>query len=105
MLRIRPLNPHGDERGNAGRLEPSGPWDACYDSKQPEILKVPMMISGRSLEAATALLTGAFGAAVVVSSLDNGIGWSAAGVDSGTFPFIFRLVIFGGRVFNLLQGR
>ena len=38
------------------------------------------MVSGRSLEAATALITGVFGAAVVVSSLDNGIGWSAAGV-------------------------
>ena len=63
-----------------------------------------MMVSGRSLEAGTALLTGAFGAAVVVSSLDNGIGWSAAGVESGTFPFIFGLVILAGSVFNLVQG-
>lgn len=62
------------------------------------------MISGRSLEAATALLTGAFGAAVVVSSLDNGIGWSAAGVDAGSFPFLVGLVIVGGSIFNLLQG-
>ncbi len=57
-----------------------------------------MMVSGRSLEAATALITGAFGAAVVVSSLDNGIGWSAAGVESGTFPFIVGLVILAGSV-------
>ena len=63
-----------------------------------------MMVSGRSLEAATALITGAFGAAVVVSSLDNGIGWSAAGVESGTFPFIVGLVILAGSVFNLMQG-
>jgi len=63
-----------------------------------------MMVSGRSLEAATALITGAFGAAVVVSSLDNGIGWSAAGVESGTFPFIVGLVILAGSVFNLVQG-
>jgi hypothetical protein len=63
-----------------------------------------MMVSGRSLEAATALLTGAFGAAVVVSSLDNGIGWSAAGVDAGTFPFIVGLIIFVASVFNLVQG-
>jgi hypothetical protein len=63
-----------------------------------------MMVSGRSLEAGTALLTGAFGAAVVVSSLDNGIGWSAAGVESGTFPFMFGLVILAGSVFNLVQG-
>ena len=62
------------------------------------------MVSGRSLEAATALITGVFGAAVVVSSLDNGIGWSAAGVDSGTFPFIVGLVIVAGSLFNLVQG-
>src|SRR5882762_3869081 len=63
-----------------------------------------MMVSGRSLEAGTALLTGAFGAAVVLSSRDNGIGWSAAGVDAGTFPFIVGLIIFGGSVFNLVKG-
>ena len=62
------------------------------------------MISGRGLEAATALLTGAFGAAVVVSSLDNGIGWSAAGVEAGTFPFIVGLIILSGSLFNLVQG-
>jgi hypothetical protein len=62
------------------------------------------MVSGRSLEAGTALLTGAFGAAVVVSSLDNGIGWSAAGVDAGTFPFIVGLIILSGSAFNLVQG-
>ena len=63
-----------------------------------------MMISGRGLETATALLTGAFGAAVVVDSLDNGIGWSVAGVESGTFPFIVGLIILSGSVFNLAQG-
>jgi hypothetical protein len=62
------------------------------------------MISGRSLEAGTALITGAFGAAVVISSLDNGIGWSAAGVDAGTFPFIVGLIILSGSIFNLVQG-
>jgi hypothetical protein len=62
------------------------------------------MISRRSLETATALLTGAFGTAVVLSSRDNGIGWSAAGVDAGTFPFIVGLIIFGGSVFNLVKG-
>src|ERR1700704_5972452 len=66
--------------------------------------RVRMMVSGRSLEAATALITGAFGAAVVVSSLDNGIGWSSAGVESGTFPFIVGLVIAAGSLFNLVQG-
>ena len=62
------------------------------------------MVSRRSLETATALLTGAFGAAVIISSLDNGIGWSSAGVDAGTFPFIVGLVIFCGSLFNLVQG-
>jgi hypothetical protein len=62
------------------------------------------MVSGRSLETATALLTGAFGLAVVVSSLDNGIGWGAGGVDAGTFPFIVGLIILGGSIFNLVQG-
>jgi putative tricarboxylic transport membrane protein len=63
-----------------------------------------MMVSRRSLETATALLTGGFGAAVVISSYGNGIGWSAAGVDSGTFPFIVGLIILSGSVFNLVQG-
>jgi Tripartite tricarboxylate transporter TctB family len=63
-----------------------------------------MMVSRRSLETATALLTGAFGAAVVVSSSSNGIGWSAAGVDAGTFPFIVGLIILSGSIFNLVQG-
>jgi hypothetical protein len=63
-----------------------------------------MMVSRRSLETATALLTGAFGAAVVVSSYGNGIGWSGAGVDPGTFPFIVGLIILSGSIFNLMQG-
>src|SRR3982074_2471548 len=63
-----------------------------------------MMVSRRSLETATALLTGGFGAAVVISSYGNGIGWSAAGVDPGTFPFIVGLIILSGSIFNLVQG-
>jgi hypothetical protein len=62
------------------------------------------MVSGRSLEAGTASITGIFGAAVAISSLDNGIGWSAAGVDAGTFPFIIGLIILGGSIVNLVQG-
>jgi hypothetical protein len=62
------------------------------------------MISRRSLETATALLTGAFGAAVMISSLDNGIGWSSAGVDAGTFPFMFGIIIFLGSLYNLARG-
>src|SRR6476661_7124440 len=62
------------------------------------------MVSRRSLETATVLLTGAFGAAVVISSYGNGIGWSSAGVDPGTFPFIVGVIILGGSLFNLVQG-
>jgi hypothetical protein len=62
------------------------------------------MISRRALELATAVLTGSFGVAVVVSSLDNGIGWSRAGVDAGTFPFLIGLVIVLGSVYNLVRG-
>jgi membrane-associated HD superfamily phosphohydrolase len=62
------------------------------------------MVSGRNLETATALLTGVFGLAVVISSIDNGIGWSAAGVESGSFPFIVGLIILGSSLFNLVQG-
>ena len=63
-----------------------------------------IMVSQHSLETGTALLTGAFGAVVVVSSYGNGIGWSAAGVDPGTFPFIVGLIILSGSIFNLAQG-
>src|SRR5258708_6070574 len=62
------------------------------------------MISRRALELATAVLTGSFGVAVAVSSLDNGIGWSSAGVDSGTFPFVIGLVIVLGSLYNLVRG-
>ncbi|WP_247409694.1 hypothetical protein [Bradyrhizobium sp. 150] len=54
------------------------------------------MISRRALELATAVLTGSFGVAVVISSLDNGIGWSSAGVDAGTFPFLTGIIIVLG---------
>ncbi|GMP01914.1 MULTISPECIES: tripartite tricarboxylate transporter TctB family protein [Bradyrhizobium] len=62
------------------------------------------MISRRALELATAVLTGGFGVAVVVSSLDNGIGWSSAGVEAGTFPFLTGIVIVLGSLYNLARG-
>jgi hypothetical protein len=62
------------------------------------------MISRRALELATAILTGSFGAAVVISSRDNGIGWSSAGVDSGTFPFLTGIIIVLGSLYNLVRG-
>jgi hypothetical protein len=62
------------------------------------------MISRRALEVFTAALTGTFGAAVVVSSIDNGIGWSAEGVDAGTFPFVTGVIIVAGSAYNLVLG-
>lgn len=62
------------------------------------------MISRRALELATAILTGSFGVAVVVSSLDNGIGWSSAGVEAGTFPFLTGIIIVLGSFYNLARG-
>jgi hypothetical protein len=62
------------------------------------------MFSRRALEALTASLTGAFGIAIVVQSLDNGIGWSSAGVESGTFPFITGVIVTVGSLYNLVRG-
>jgi len=62
------------------------------------------MISRRALELATAILTGSFGVAVAVQSLDNGIGWSSEGVESGTFPFLTGIIIVAGSLYNLVRG-
>lgn len=62
------------------------------------------MFSRRALEALTAAITGAFGIAIVVQSLDNGIGWSSAGVDSGTFPFMTGLIVVAGSLYNMVRG-
>jgi hypothetical protein len=59
------------------------------------------MITRRGLEIATAALTGAFGAAVVVSSIEIGSGWSTGGVEAGTFPFVTGLLICAGSAVNL----
>jgi hypothetical protein len=61
------------------------------------------MLSRRALETLTAAITGAFGVAVVVSSLDNGIGWSSSGVESGTFPFMTGLIVTAGSLYNLVR--
>ena len=62
------------------------------------------MISRRALESVTAVLTGGFGAAVIISSLGNGIGWGSDGVDPGTFPFITGVIILAGSLYNLVRG-
>ena len=62
------------------------------------------MISRRALEIAAAALTGIFGVVVVISSIENGIGWSSAGVDAGTFPFLTGIIIVLGSLYNVAQG-
>lgn len=62
------------------------------------------MISQRAIELTTAAITGLFGVAVIVSSLDNGIGWGERGVDAGTFPLIVGAAIALGSVYNLARG-
>jgi hypothetical protein len=62
------------------------------------------VIGRRTLETATALLTGAFGLAVVVSSFQNGIGWSSAGVEAGSFPFLTGSIVVAASAGNLLHG-
>ncbi len=62
------------------------------------------MLTRRVLEVATATLTGAFGTAVMVSSLGNGIDWSESGVESGTFPFITGTIILAASLYNLVRG-
>jgi len=62
------------------------------------------MISRRQLEAITALVTGAFGVAILVQSLRIGVGWTGAGVGSGTFPAIASGLIIAGSLYNLVRG-
>jgi hypothetical protein len=62
------------------------------------------MISRRLLEILTASLTGVFGLAVAISSVENGIGWSSDGVDAGTFPFVTGVIILAASLYNLGRG-
>lgn len=62
------------------------------------------MISQRAVELTVAALAATFGVAVVVSSLYNGIGWSEAGVDAGTFPFLIGILIVLGSAYNFVCG-
>jgi hypothetical protein len=61
------------------------------------------MISRRTLEVATAALTGAFGVAIVVSSLDIGVRWTSRGVGSGTFPLLAGVLIVAGSLYNMAR--
>ncbi len=51
------------------------------------------MITRSSAEAATALATAAFGAAIAKGALEFGIGWDSAGPQPGTFPFYIGTIV------------
>lgn len=61
------------------------------------------MITRRALEVATAALTGSFGAAILISSLGIGVGWTSRGLGSGAFPAIAGALIVAGSLYNLLR--
>ena len=61
------------------------------------------MISRRALEVFVAALTGLFGAAILVSSISIGAGWTARGPGSGAFPAIAGALIVAGSLYNLLR--
>ena len=54
------------------------------------------------MEAAVALLTGAFGIAVCYGSVEAGAGWTDMGPDAGYFPFYIGLLIIFGSLMNLV---
>ncbi len=60
-------------------------------------------ISRFAMETAVALLTGAFGIAVVYGSIEAGAGWTDMGPDAGYFPFYIGLLIVFGSAMNLLH--
>ncbi len=55
------------------------------------------------MEAAVSLLTGAFGIAVVVGSIEAGAGWTEMGPDAGYFPFYIGLLILFGSLVNFVH--
>lgn len=62
------------------------------------------MVSRRSLEVVTALLTGAFGTAILVGSIAIGVAWTPRGLGAGAFPAIAGALIVAGSLWNLVAG-
>ena len=62
----------------------------------------PAHVSRFAAETATALVTLALGAAIVVGAREYGTGWTAAGPQPGTFPFCVGLIVVAASVGNLV---
>ena len=60
------------------------------------------MISRRTAEIATALVTGAFGVVTAIGATEFGTGWSASGPEPGTFPFYIGLMVTLASAGNLV---
>lgn len=59
------------------------------------------MLTRARAEVATAIVTFALGAAVIVGALEYGIGWGAAGPEPGTFPFYVGVLVAGASLGNI----
>jgi putative tricarboxylic transport membrane protein len=59
--------------------------------------------SHRAVEIATAMAMAAFGAVVIIGSMQVGIGWGAEGPKSGFFPFYLGIIIVGASLINLIR--
>jgi putative tricarboxylic transport membrane protein len=57
----------------------------------------------RSVEIGVALLALAFGAIVIVGSLQVGVNWGVEGPKAGFFPFYIGVFIIGASAFNLVR--
>src|SRR5215208_5622389 len=62
------------------------------------------LVSRRSMEVATALVTAAVGAAVMWGAAEHDIGWGDSGPAAGYFPFRIGVLIVLGSLANLVLG-
>lgn len=62
-----------------------------------------MEISRKTMEVATAVLTGSVGTLICYGSTENGIGWGPGGPEPGYFPFGIGCLILLGSLATLVQ--
>lgn len=62
-----------------------------------------MEITRKTMEVATAVLTGSVGALICYGSTENGIGWGPGGPEPGYFPFGIGCLILLGSLATLVQ--
>lgn len=62
-----------------------------------------MEITRKTMEVATAVLTGGVGALICYGSTENGIGWGSGGPEPGYFPFGIGCLILLGSLATLVK--